>query len=394
MKTILSLVLTLSIYCPSHATVYTLHTVQADNALARVRITNLSDEPGLVRIVGYDDMGERYGDGELNLTERASTTLTVSEIEQGAVGKDYTYGIGNGSGNWQLELDANVPISAISFLQSYTIIVLAEAMQIKSTENPTSHFMRVHEILDRNPPIEMSGEGIFSILNRTGYGDGRLMLLGAYDWTFNTEINGIELGWSTYQPRYKRWLGHGNKPEISTFKQYIGYLDHAVFAAMHGMINGTHYTNVYSAGNSLGCYEANDEVNTFPGLPEIGTAWVGVAVFVTEDGQFKQGEARFEVTSIKPAQTTMYGEGHTIAMVSAEMALYDVETGKILYFDLPKTDDALVVNNVDPAVKGHYEVSTYGSHCEELAGWFSSGASFRFAFGARRINRESTITTN
>ena len=81
-KTLLYCALTLLVIQSVHAATYRLHTVQPGGTQGHVRITNLLDVDGLVEIRGFDDQGEAYTGGWLDMEERASVTLSGEELEQ------------------------------------------------------------------------------------------------------------------------------------------------------------------------------------------------------------------------------------------------------------------------------------------------------------------------
>ena len=127
MKTLLYCAFTLLMFQSAYATTYKLHTVQPGGAQGSVRITNLLDEDGVVEIRGFDDQGEEYGPVELDMEQRGSVTLSGSELELGAPGKGLYRGIGDGSGGWQLELETDLEIGAVSFVSNYGAIVVLSA---------------------------------------------------------------------------------------------------------------------------------------------------------------------------------------------------------------------------------------------------------------------------
>ena len=82
---------------------YRLHTVHSGDVYSRIRIVNLSDRYGIVEILGFDNQGQEYGRVELELEAHASAILLTRELENGSPDKGLLDGLGNGSGQWQLE---------------------------------------------------------------------------------------------------------------------------------------------------------------------------------------------------------------------------------------------------------------------------------------------------
>ena len=122
---------------------------------SRIRIVNLSDTYGVVEIVGFDDQGEEYGPVELELEAHASVVLLTRELENGAPDKGLPDGLGDGSGQWQLELTTDLEIGAVSFKGGVLSEVLSSA-ELSSDAALPSHFLRVNRLYDRQLSWRMS----------------------------------------------------------------------------------------------------------------------------------------------------------------------------------------------------------------------------------------------
>ena len=85
--------------------------------VSRLRLMNLGNDPLEVSITGIDDDGES-GDGPVTVTlpAAAARTFTSAELESGTSG--LRGALGDGAGKWQLFLDADGELVAMSLLRS------------------------------------------------------------------------------------------------------------------------------------------------------------------------------------------------------------------------------------------------------------------------------------
>ena len=83
-----------------------------------VRIINRSIHAGTVRIYAIDDSGERFGPVELSLDAEAAVHLNSGDIERGNPSKGLSRGLGEGTGNWRLELTKNLDIQPLNDIRT------------------------------------------------------------------------------------------------------------------------------------------------------------------------------------------------------------------------------------------------------------------------------------
>lgn len=110
------IILTIALLCilgSSHAV--TMHALPYVTGWTLIRVINLSDRDGEVRIHGVDDTGERFGPVTLSLNAHETEQLTKRQIERGASARGLDGGMGDGQGAWQLLLDTNLDIEVIAF---------------------------------------------------------------------------------------------------------------------------------------------------------------------------------------------------------------------------------------------------------------------------------------
>ena len=83
-----------------------------------VRIINHSGSSGTVRIHAIDDSGERFGPIVLALDAHESTHFNSQDLERGNADKGLSGGVGNGSGDWRLELESELDFEALAYVRS------------------------------------------------------------------------------------------------------------------------------------------------------------------------------------------------------------------------------------------------------------------------------------
>ena len=83
-----------------------------------VRIVNRSARAGMVRIHAIDDSGRRFGPVFLSLEAQAAVQFNSGDLETGNSHKGLSGGVGEGEGNWRLELDADFDIKPLAYVRA------------------------------------------------------------------------------------------------------------------------------------------------------------------------------------------------------------------------------------------------------------------------------------
>lgn len=88
------------------------------NQVSKLRLVNPAAEPATISITGIDDAGVAAPEGNITLTMPAdtATTITAQQLEAGA--SHFAGRFGDGEGKWQLFIDADQDIQAMSLLES------------------------------------------------------------------------------------------------------------------------------------------------------------------------------------------------------------------------------------------------------------------------------------
>ena len=83
-----------------------------------LRIINSSDTDGTVRIDAIDDDGDRHGPAYLSLGAMATVHFTSAELENGSTAKGLSPGVGDGDGDWRLELTTELDIEPLVYIRT------------------------------------------------------------------------------------------------------------------------------------------------------------------------------------------------------------------------------------------------------------------------------------
>ena len=82
------------------------------------RVINRSDTSGTVNIVGTDDSGRPFGPITLSLAANATAHFNSQDLETGNASKGLSGGLGDGQGNWRLELDTTLDIEVSAYIRT------------------------------------------------------------------------------------------------------------------------------------------------------------------------------------------------------------------------------------------------------------------------------------
>ena len=93
--------------------------MSADNANQQgfLRIINRSRRSGTVRIDAFDDNGRPFGPEHLSLEARETRHFNSMDLERGNSSKGLS-GVGNGSGNWRLDLTTDLDILTRAYVRT------------------------------------------------------------------------------------------------------------------------------------------------------------------------------------------------------------------------------------------------------------------------------------
>ena len=126
-----------------------------------IRILNRSDQAGSVRILAIDDTGQRFGPVSLSMDANETVNFSSGQLEQGNAAKGLSGGIGDGTGNWRLDLDTALDIEPLAYARSGdgSLASVHDAVAARS--------MR-HHVLTFNPGSNLSKRSLLRLVNTSG----------------------------------------------------------------------------------------------------------------------------------------------------------------------------------------------------------------------------------
>ena len=135
----------------------------ASNAVQQgfARIVNRSDEAGTVQIRAIDDAGSRHGPVTLSLDARATAHFNSEDLELGNSTKGLSGGVGDGDGDWRLELETSLDIEALAYIR--TVDGFLTAMHDVAPRTGEQH-----RVLTFNPASNRNQQSRLRLLNTGG----------------------------------------------------------------------------------------------------------------------------------------------------------------------------------------------------------------------------------
>ena len=105
------------------------------------RIINLSDRAGTVRIYGIDDSGHQHGPVELSLGATATRHFSSIDLEQGNMANGLVGSLGDGQGNWRLELSTDLEIEPSAYVRAHDgfLAPMHDVVRQENVANATIH---------------------------------------------------------------------------------------------------------------------------------------------------------------------------------------------------------------------------------------------------------------
>ena len=149
-----------------------------------LRIINRSDRAGTVSIHGIDDEGQRAGPLTLDLGADTTVHLTSGDLERGNTTKRLAGSLGDGKGDWRLELTSELDIIPLAyirtpdkFLTSMHDVVRAEYVR---SDDPGVNDRMVHRVRFFNPGSNRDKVSRLRVINTAGI-DNTVTITGVDD---------------------------------------------------------------------------------------------------------------------------------------------------------------------------------------------------------------------
>ena len=148
--------------------------ISADNPVQQgfVRIINHSNKAGTVEIRAIDDSGHRFGPVTLDVEAKGSVHFNSDDLESGNADKGLSGGVGNGQGDWRLELATALDIEPLAYVRTadgfvtsmHDLLVQGESMRyhvpIFNPGGNQSQVSRLRLINPANTDAEVVIEGL------------------------------------------------------------------------------------------------------------------------------------------------------------------------------------------------------------------------------------------
>ena len=130
-----------------------------------VRVINHSNAPGAVRISGIDDTGRRHGPATLRLKARETRQFNARDLERGNASKGLSGRLGNGRGNWRLELSTALDIEPSAYVRTAGGFLSAMHAVARTARNARGGI--VHHVPIFNPASERLQRSWLRVVNRS-----------------------------------------------------------------------------------------------------------------------------------------------------------------------------------------------------------------------------------
>ena len=164
---------------PPSAATHTLPLVTAASNRALqgfVRIINHSNHAGTVRIHAIDDTGRRFGPVSLSLGAGEAAHFNSRDLESGNASKGLSGGVGDGTGNWRLELASELSIETLAYIRTPDGFVTSMGEVAAETEEGSNRY----HVPFFNPGSNANQLGVLRLIN-PGSGAARVTIAGVDD---------------------------------------------------------------------------------------------------------------------------------------------------------------------------------------------------------------------
>ena len=138
------------------------------------RIINHSEHAGTVQIHAVDDSGRRFGPVSLSLSAKETRHFNSEDLEQGNPSNGFSGGVGDGDGDWRLELETTLDIEPLAYVRTTDGFLTSMHEVAPARGNSMRHHV----------PFFNSGSNF--------YQQSRLRLINPGDRAAEIEIDGLD----------------------------------------------------------------------------------------------------------------------------------------------------------------------------------------------------------
>ena len=118
-----------------------------------------------MRIVGIDDAGSSFGPIELGLEPGESAHFNSTDLETGNLDKGISEGLGDGVGDWRLNLDSDVTIEALAYVRTSDGFVTTMYEVVPVTAETARKRVRLYRVRLFNPASNRSQRSLLRLVN-------------------------------------------------------------------------------------------------------------------------------------------------------------------------------------------------------------------------------------
>ena len=141
-----------------------------------IRIINHSNHMGTVRIHAIDDTGRRFGPVSLSLDAMAAVHFNSADLENGNAAKGLSRGVGDGNGNWRLELASELEIEPLAYIRTSDGFVTNMHEVAAETDEGSNRY----HVSFFNPGSNSKQQSLLRLIN-PGSGDASIEITGVDD---------------------------------------------------------------------------------------------------------------------------------------------------------------------------------------------------------------------
>ena len=114
-----------------------------------------------MRILGIDDSGRRFGPVTLSMDANETVNFNSAHLEQGRESKGLSGGLGDGTGNWRLDLETTLDVEPLAYVRS------GDGSLAGVHDSVSSRSMR-HHVLTFNPGSNLDKRSLLRLVNTSG----------------------------------------------------------------------------------------------------------------------------------------------------------------------------------------------------------------------------------
>jgi len=134
--------------------------------LGIMRVINDSGRAGTVDIYATDDTGERFGPAVLSMEANQAVHLNSWAIENGQPSRGLATGVGNGEGNWWLELHTDLDIRPLVYIRTADGFLTSVYDVVAQSERDAFSGMDfVYQVPFFNPASNLKNRSILRLVN-------------------------------------------------------------------------------------------------------------------------------------------------------------------------------------------------------------------------------------